>query len=216
MILGSWQLGLAMQIVVTAAPVAVYFLILGLLNSQSRPQVLSARRDFVLLLSAISPLWAVPLLNWLGINLVTLSATILGGMAVIALLAPRPSGSWVIYNVTKRRVLRSADLAMRAAGLDYHRQKDDFVLESGGRIHFSALPLLRNVSVTIRDAANEAQPALRRFEAELTRKMRRIEVTPSPMAVSFVLIATAVIVAPLILMVDRMPEMVRIIGEMIN
>lgn len=40
--IGSEQLSLSVQAAVVLTPVAVYFLLLGLLNSQPRPQLISA------------------------------------------------------------------------------------------------------------------------------------------------------------------------------
>jgi len=209
--LGSWQLELSVQIALAGVPVAVYFLILGLLNSQNHPQVLSGRLDFCLLMASFSPLCVIPLLNWVGANLLTVSAAIGGAVALTWLLAPRLHQTWVIYNTSRENVLRSVARALDLAGIPYRRQGDRFVLGMGPRIAITSFPLLRNISIHLGDIAKCHRPALRRFEAELVRRVGRIEAAPSPMAVCFVLISTATIVAPLILMADRVPEMVRIL-----
>ena len=40
------NMDMSMRIVTVVMPVAVYFLILGLLNSRRHPQLLTGRRDF--------------------------------------------------------------------------------------------------------------------------------------------------------------------------
>lgn len=214
--LGYWQLELSLQIALVAMPVAVYFLILGLLNSQNRPQILSGRLDFSLLVAAFSPLCIVPLLNWVGTNLFTVSASAVAIVSLISLLAPRAHQAWVVYNTGKDNVLRSVQHALDAAGIPCHRQGDRFVLQMGLRVSLASFPLLRNVSIHVDGTAKPHQAVLQRFEAELARRIRNIEVAPSPMGVSFVLIATVMIVAPLTLMADRVPEMVRILTDMVG
>ena len=210
---------MSLQIALAAVPVAVYFLVLGLLNSQPRPQLLSSRLDFILLMTAFSPLCIVPLLTWIGVNLLTIALAVGGVVAVICLLAPRKHQGWVIYNISLEKALRSAQRAMDVAGIAYSRQGNVLHLPGGQEIRLSAFPLLRNVAIAVQShnkPGGEVRSALQRFEAEVARRVGRIEVTPSPMAVSFVLISTAMIVTPLVLMADRMPEMVRIISDMIR
>jgi len=216
--LGTWQLELSLQIALAAVPVAVYFLVLGLLNSQPRPQLLSSRLDFILLMAAFSPLCIVPLLTWIGVNLLTVAVAVGAVAAVIMLLAPRKHQGWVIYNISLEKALRSAQRAMDVAGIAYARRGDVLQLDDGPEIRLSAFPLLRNVAMSVHDegGGSEVRSVLQRFEAEVARRVGRIEVTPSPTAVTFVLISTAMIVTPLVLMAERMPEMVRIINDMIR
>jgi hypothetical protein len=211
--LSTWQLALSLQIALVAVPVAVYFLVLGLLNSQNRPQVLSGRLDFALLIAAFSPLCVVPLLNCVGASVLTVLAALAVVAGLIAVLAPRPHETWVLYNISKERVLRCVERALDASGIACVRQGDRITLQDGPVISMASFPLLRNVSIHV-SGGKQRLGELRRFEAELARSVGRIEVAPSPMAVSFVLISTAMIVAPLILMADRVPEMVRILTDL--
>ena len=52
--LGLEQYGLPLQVAAVVIPAAVYFLLLGLLNSQRTPQLLRSRTDFILLILAFS------------------------------------------------------------------------------------------------------------------------------------------------------------------
>jgi len=114
------------------------------------------------------------------------------------------------------KALRCVGRALDLAGFRYSRREDRFYLEGGPNIHLASFPILRNVSVHISPTDKCRRAALRRFEAELARTIGAVEVTASPMAVSFVLVATAMIVAPLILLADHVPEMVRILTDLVK
>ena len=81
-------------------------------------------------------------------------------------------------------------------------------------LRFSSMPLLRNVSISAegQDTAAFAKD----FEKLLAGQLAAVRTTARPMAVTFLLIATAMLIAPLGLLADRMPEMVRIITDLIR
>jgi len=214
--LGSWQLKLSVQIATVAIPVAVYFLVLGLLNSQRRPQILSERLDFSLLLAAFSPLYITPLLGWIGAGPIEVSITVALMIAAITLAAPGAKRGWVIYNISKKKALQSISRSLDRVDLPFERRGDEFRLALGPRIRISPFPLLRNVSICLEDIADAHRPAVRRLELELRRRVGQVEVEGSPMAAGFVLISTAMIIAPLVFMANRMPEMVRLLTDMMR
>jgi hypothetical protein len=211
--LASEQFRLTVQVATVVVPVAIYFLLLGLLNSQRHPQLIAGRTDFILLIAAFAPTFLVPALSLLGASawvIVALAAV----LAVTALLAPPRKGNWVVYNITSAEVLRAAERALQAMGESFTRNGRRIVL--GNRdvmLRFSAMPLLRNVSVAA--AGDDARTFQQDFESRLAGQLSDIPSPRSPMAVTFLLIATAMLVAPLGLMADRMPEMVRIITDLI-
>jgi hypothetical protein len=84
------------------------------------------------------------------------------------------------------------------------------------RLRISTFTLLRNVSITVEGYDKRHRPLLERFEREFARLIGSVDAHPSPMAVSFVLVSTAMIVAPLALMSNRMPEMVRLITDLVH
>ena len=111
--------------------------------------------------------------------------------------------------MARRHVAR----ALTALGLDFAAGTDSFsVAGDQARIHLSGFPLLRNVSIRMeggdKDLAN-------RFHAVLSRRMARTPAEPTPMAVSLLLVATAMLVAPLALMAQRVPEIVRILTDLL-
>ena len=81
-------------------------------------------------------------------------------------------------------------------------------------LKFSAMPLLRNVSISTE--GDEVVDFGGKFEKLISAQLAEVPTVASPMAVTFLLIATAMLVAPLGLLADRMPEMVRIITDLIQ
>jgi hypothetical protein len=213
--IGSDQLGLSIQAAVVLAPVAVYFFLLGLLNSQRCPQLLSARADFFLLTAAMLPIFCLPVLLSVGASVWTLLVAIAAMLAAAAVLAPPRSGQWVVYNISAAEALRAAESALRAMGEPFHREGRDLICPSAGvSLRLRPMGLLRNV--TFAAGGEGAARFAGRFEPLLSRELERVETTGRAMASTFLLLATAMLVAPLGLFADRMPEIVRIITDLVK
>jgi asparagine N-glycosylation enzyme membrane subunit Stt3 len=182
------ELSVSLRIATVVVPVALYFLILGLLNSRRRPQLLRGRRDFALLIVALSPLFVLPVLHWSG-------------------------GSWVIYNVTPSQAVRAVGDALRAAGLDSSGRDGAFDLTGrAATVQVSPFPLLRNVSIRMTGTDRRASG---RFEAALARQLGGISAETTPMAMALLLVAAAMLVAPLAMVAPRAGEIVRILTGML-
>ena len=215
MILGLEQYGLAMQVAAVVVPAAVYFLMLGLLNSQRHPQLIKGRTDFILLNAAFLPIFFVPVVSYLGASSWALLGTVAALLSLARLLAPRRVGNWVVYNITVPEGLRAAERALRAMGIDYRRDGRRLCLPGqNATIRFSAIPLLRNVSIS--SDGPESEEFSRDFEALLGEQLALIPTCASPTAAAFLLIAVAMLVTPLGLLADRMPEMVRLITNLVR
>ena len=212
---GMEQIGVAYQVAVVLAPLVAYFFFLGLLNSQDTPQILSARTDFILLNAAFFPALLVPLLNYIGASVSTLVIVLLGVIVVVMIAAPAKRGNWVIYNITFPEALRATGRALQALGEPFKLEGRRIVLlNRDAIITFSSMPLLRNVSISIK--GNDANVLHERFTPALTKQLAGIKTTISPMAMTFLLIATAMMVAPLGFLADRVPEMVRLITDLLR
>lgn len=199
------------QIATLVVPVAVYFLILGLLNSRRRPQLLSGRLDFALLIAALSPLVVLPVLRWWGPSAPMVASTV-GVAAAIALLVPRRD-TWVIYNLPARDARDAVGQALRAIGAEFEAHDDGFRLPAcRGDVRIGAFPLLRNVSIRI-SGADEQLTA--RFVSALGQVLAGRQVETSPMAVSMLLVATGMLVAPLALVAHRASEIVRLLTNLL-
>ncbi len=206
------DLGFSLRIATVVVPVALYFLILGLLNSRPRPQLLRGRRDFALLIVALSPLFVLPVLHWAGGSWLALAAAAGAGAGGLALLSP-PADSWVVYNITPLQAAEAVRDAIRAAGLEFDRRGGAFDLTGlGATVQLSPFPLLRNVSIRMTPADRGVS---RLFEAALARRLGGISAETTPMAMALLLVAAAMLVAPLAIVAPRAGEIVRILTGML-
>src|ERR1043166_3254963 len=104
---------------------AVYFLGLGLVNSQANPRLVNARTDFVLLSIAFFPLIIGPVLFLVqhGHLLVAGVVVAASALAFWALL-PARGGAGVIYNISPLQYRRIVERAGRRIGCQVSRQGD--------------------------------------------------------------------------------------------
>ena len=213
--LGLEQYGLPLQVAAVVIPAAVYFLLLGLLNSQRTPQLLRSRTDFILLILAFSPLFFMPLLISLGAASWTFVAVLALVVVGTVLMAPAATGHWVIYNITLPEVLRCAERALRGMDISFRRDGRRLILDGRNvTVSFGTLPLLRNVSITAEGADLAGFDAA--FAAALGKQLGGIQAETTPMAAAFLLISIVMLVTPLSFVAERMPEMVRLIGGLLK
>jgi hypothetical protein len=185
---------------------------LGFLNTRQRPQLLTGRQDFALLMLALSPLVLAPLAHWLGGGLRT--ALLCAGVltAAVWLLAPR-GRTWVVYNLSLPRARQAVLETLRSMGLTPQETDRGVELEGEpGAVEIENFPILRNVSLRLQGGRELLWNA---FSERLSDRLRDTEVEPSPTAVALLLVATAMIVAPLALMVHHAPEIVRIVTDLL-
>lgn len=210
-LLSAVSLSGSLRVTVVVAPVAVYFLILGLLNSRRSPQLLTARLDLLLLLVPLSPLVVLPVLEYLGI---VAAVVTVGVLAVAGAVITRDRREWVIYNMPDaagRDAVRRA--LVQAGGCDVQQRNDGLEAADGGpRVEISSFPLLRNLTVRLKDA-DETQ--VRLFEIALTERLTGVRAETSPTAVALLLVATGMLVMPLTLVAPRAGEIVRLLGDLL-
>ena len=173
------NLTLALNVAALAVPAAVYFLVLGMLNSRPRPQLLRAATDFHLMVAAMSPVLILPALGYLGLSAGSVIGVAAIALAVGLLGAPRGYG-WVIYNITPAQAAPLIADALAEAG-------------AGVKAKQHALPWLKNVTVKLCQA--DADTA-RRFEQALARSVGRCRTVPAPLAMVMLLLSTAVLAVP--------------------
>jgi len=202
----------SLHIAFAVAPVALYFLLLGWLNTRRCPQMLTGRQDFALLTLAFSPLVVGPILHGLGGGLPTAMACIAALGGTIGLLAPR-GRTFVIYNLPESDARQAVVDILAAMGVSVSPRRDRFDLNRGNaRVEITHFPLLRNVSLRL---LGGGEPLWREFETRLHARFQRMEAHPSPMAVSLLLVATGMLVAPLVLMLHHAPEIVRVLTDLL-
>ena len=206
------DLGVSFRLVAGVAPVGLYFLILGLLNSRRHPQLLTGRQDSALLVAALGPMFVFPVVTYLGASMWAL-AGVMGVLIAAALLLGPRDASWVVYNVTFEQARRAVAHALESQGAGSPGQGRRFLLPGGGEVRLGGFPLLRNVSIRLhgRDAR-----AAREFEHALSQAVGRTRVETTPMAVSLLLVATAMLVVPLTLVAHQAGDIVRILTDLLT
>jgi len=206
------QLSTTLRVATIVVPVALYFLLLGLLNTRRHPQMLSARQDFALLLLALCPLVFQPVMLYFGGGMITMiSCAGVMGLGVY-LLAPRGK-TWVIYNIPFKKARDTIASVLEDMGHSPIRTHRGVDIDSGfGCVEIGSFPILRNISLRLVGGDNEMWG---KFENNLSAYVSKIEAPPSPMAVSLLMVATCVIIAPMMLMVHHAPEIVRLLTNLL-
>jgi len=210
--LGSEQLTAGVRIATAVVPIGMYFLILGLLNTRRRPQLLTGRRDFILLIAALGPLFILPVLVYFAAP----PGPVLLGVAVLCAgiwaLAPR-GRTWVIYNISEAEAGRSVERALTTLRLEFRRRENGFdLVHRGATLQIGSFTLLRNVSLRLRGGGDRLA---RQFERELSRAISDVRVEAGPMAVAMLLVAAAMLVVPLTLVAHRAGEIVRLLTDLL-
>lgn len=192
------------MLVLCIAPVAVYFLTLGLVNSHSRPWMISGRSDFISLTVVLIPLliWPLPVLvqarQW----------WILGG-AVFAMgamfyrMVPSVRSGFVIYNIAEKRCLRLVQDAITSLGWQGSWQESQWTAADGRTsIRLRGFSPLRNVTMNIELQAGGADRDVERLRSEMERRFESIAQMPSTMGACLVMLGLGLMIIP-IWMVSR-------------
>jgi hypothetical protein len=213
-ILGLENLALSLRIAAMVVPVAAYFLILGLLNSRPHPQMLRGRFDFALLLGALGPLFFAPMAERYAGSPALGTCAVVGIAVGIMLLAPGGK-NWVIYNLSHAAARKAVEESLESLGAACEPVPQGFRLSrEGAMVRIGGFPLLRNVTVHLLGGSDELA---RNLESAMTAKVSRLSVEPSSASAAMLLIATAMIVAPLAMVAHRgVPELVRILTDLMH
>lgn len=212
-VVGLENMGISIRLTTVMAPVAVYFLVLGLLNSRRHPQLLSGRFDFAILLAALCPLFVVPIMDYFAASAVSVVLSAAAAAALIALLAPR-GNNWVIYNISQPQAKQVIEEILDSMGTPASQCPEGLRLDSRQAIRISGFALLRNVTVELKGANSEFSET---FQSALNARLAGIRTDASPMAVTLLLVATAMLVVPLAMVAHRgMPELVRLLTDLLQ
>ncbi len=199
----TYQVILLLKLLLLVGPLAVYFMVLGLLNSQPAARLMDARRDFAVLTLAVCPVLLVPATalwqqghGWL----------LVPGFAVVALvmraLLPGPNSGWVVYNLSVHRARVLLERCLRELGWQYEVVDGVHRLEEQGlEIQLSSLPVLRNVTYHLRYADEADRTAVSRSLGErLGAALARQQLLPSLAGSCLMMLGVGLMVLPLWMM----------------
>ncbi|HUW81951.1 MAG TPA: hypothetical protein VMZ31_04025 [Phycisphaerae bacterium] len=216
--LANDQVVFVLKVFVNVAPVAVYFLVLGLLNSQPRPHMVNGRSDFVALTLVFVPMlvWPVPVLLQHGLWPLLL-AGLLAAVLAFGVLLPGKWTGWVIYNVTERRCRRHLENALTVCGLTYEATDGAYVVASGHiRIRLASFALLQNVSVYF-EFPEKRPPTelLHRLRGALEAELRGLALLPSSSGACMLALGILLLILPLWMINNHVDAIVETITRLL-
>ena len=199
MLIGDYQVVDVLLLVGNVAPIALYFLALGLVNSHSRPYLLSRRADFVALTSVLVPvlLWAVPGFVNAGYWWALLIAGGLVG-ATFAWMLPKTDDGFVIYNIAESRCERLLEDSLAAMHLSGCWEGKTWHSDCGTMaIHVRGFALLRNVTLHIEKTGPRAARLFPTLAAQMQHRISNVAQLPSTMGAGLVLVGLALLILPM-------------------
>jgi len=210
-----------LRVLLAVGPLAVYFLGLGLVNSQARPCMINARADFTLLVIVFLPVILFPAFvliehGWPGV----VGGVLAGVLALFFGLLPKREQSWVVYNCSPAQCRRLLGQAARELGwrMKADDEADNVHLHTVGlRLAFSSLPWLRSVTLRIDGKATpEAVAHQQRLLASLRTEMRREALLPSATGASLVLIGVGLLGLPMWYLFHHMNAIVEVVRRILS
>ncbi len=207
-----------LKVLLTLGPVAVYFLILGLVNSRAHPCLVSTRTDFALLVFAFGPLIVMPL--WVlaahGMH-VLMGGLALSLMVIFFGLLPKHH-NWVIYNCGPGQCRRLLSQSCRRLGwhADWGNEGGLEIPSVALHVHPSALPLLRSVSLHIAITTSGQRIAADRLIDELNEEIRQETMLPSSTGISLVILGAALLGLPMWYLFRNIHAIVDAVGRILS
>lgn len=207
---------MVLKLALNIAPPALYFVILGLVNSQSRPHIISARNDWLALIIVFCPILLYPAI-WLatgGHYLAGILALALAGM-VIYFSLPKPQSGWVIYNCSRFRLQRSLFSALTAGGLDYEMVNSQLIHLPKHHVdlRLSSLPLLKNTTINV-VSSRPRDHLIDQLGKNLRHQLDQVENAVNPSGPALLITGTSMLILPLLMMVRHMDAFVRVVCDL--
>lgn len=209
---------LTLKVILTIAPIAGYFLTLGVVNSQACPRLVSGRRDFLVLTGTFLPIVFWPLaamfysLGWQAV----LAVLVLCGLLVRAML-PHPWKHWVIYNADVSLASAALRQAFGRLGWDYEPDGDaSYTLsERHMKVEVTGFGLLNAVNIYIRTDARDAREAdVHSLVEAISGSLRRYDLLPTAAGLFLVLIGAGLMIVPMWMMTHHMRDIVETIQRL--
>jgi hypothetical protein len=205
-----------LQVAMALGPIAVYFLGLGLVNSQSRPLLISARRDFALLGSAFLPLVLVPCVALTRAGHGWVAAGVLAAVIVLfVVMLPARKGTWVVYNVGAGQFLRILQRACRRRNWQLRVEGDLLTVEPAGiQIARHGISWLRNVTLEFQGARSLPEEAAE-LRSALRDELACESMLPSPTGASLVVIGASLLGLPMWYLFHHMDLIVDVVRQIL-
>lgn len=209
---------LTLKVIGTVAPIAVYFLTLGVVNSQASPRLVSARWDFIVLIGIFLPalFWPVATLSgsigWQAVLVLVL----LAGLFLRTML-PHPWKQWVIYNADTPRAAEAIRRALAGLGWRYQPEGETVfaVPHLQMKVEIGGVGLLNAVNLRIHtEAASPEQVEIASLIGAVEVALRRYQLLPTAAGLFLVLIGAGLMIVPMWLMTRNMHDIVEAIQRL--
>ncbi len=211
MLAGSYQVVDVLLLVGSVAPVALYFLFLGLVNSHARPYLVSSRADFLSLTIVLVPvlIWPVPTLAASGAGWLAAFPAVIAGGAFCWML-PRAGGGFVIYNISEPRCLGLLRHAMTHLGWAGAWNENVWTSTNGEmKVTVSAFSLLRNVTVHLETPTGaDRSREFADLQAALEPRLAGISQLPSTMGACLVVLGVGLMILPMWMVTRHIDDLV--------
>jgi|CXWL01.1.fsa_nt_gi hypothetical protein len=216
MLAEAYQVADVLMLVGNIAPLAIYFLILGLVNSHASPCVVSSRTDFVALTTVLVPVLFWPLPTLVGSGRWELLAVGFGIAAgAFTWLLRRTGEGFVIYNISEPRCIRIVEGALHRLGLTgnwdgvtWRSDRDDLV------VRVSKFALLRNVSLHVETTDRDAGRTAQHLAQEMERDLASVAQLPSTMGACLVVIGLGLFLLPMCMVGRHIHDIVEAVSSL--
>jgi hypothetical protein len=197
MLFSSYQVVDVLLLVGNVAPVALYFLALGLVNSHSRPYLITRRADFVALTIVLVPVvfWPLPKLLYSGSwwPLIPTGCLLAG---LFFWMLPRAGDGFVVYNIAESKLLRALEGALRALRLPGSWEGKTWRSDCGRLVlHVRSFAILRNVTLHVE--GSDTTDLSFTLAGELNERLACIAQLPSSTGAGLVLIGLGLMILPM-------------------
>lgn len=212
------------RLALAVGPLALYFVVLGLVNSQARPCLVGARSDFLGLSVVVVPLVVSPCVALIEHGMAWAAWLVVAGVLVAGrrLMPARDSG-WVLYNTTRAQCDGLVARACRRLNWSADCDGETVTIQTaaGGkapagvslRLHLRELGWMRNVTI---EAGGDAGRMLHaRFAEALSAETRREAALPSPVGASLVLLGSSLLALPAWYLGHHMPAIVEVVRSLL-
>ncbi len=203
-----------LDLCIALGPVAVYVLLIGLINLSRQPFLTTALRDAAALAVAISGLAVVgPLKLFVPeaaigrfdsfVWLMLLALYALGATLVILTLRPR----LVLYNVTMDQLRPVLGTVVQQLDTQARWAADSLVMpQLGVQLHLEEFPLMRNTQL-VSSGPGQSLAGWRRLEMEMRRSLAGVRVAPNLRGASMMVIALGMAVWIVVAILSGQPSL---------
>lgn len=213
----------ALHISIALGPLAIYFLVLGLLNLTPRPFLTTGARDWAALGLAVSGfVVAGPMelffpeaaAGRFGVFVWALMLGLYGLLVLLACLLARPR--LVIYNITAEELRATLDKSLPKFDFDATWSGDNLLLPNiGVQAHLEPFAALKNVQL-IATGPRQNYTGWKEFELHLASALRQIRVAPNPYGITQLIFSAIMFLAAAIYLASDQQSVAQALHEMMR